>query len=113
VAEFGARSFNFVTEPIPHHHLRGPDPSHRARPGVSGRGETPHAVGAISEHVIIAVGAPHKPIDAHDRMTEVPYTEVIADDGQLACLICDLAAHGSRRLHLTGCPHCPCAVCVG
>jgi quercetin dioxygenase-like cupin family protein len=76
-------------------------------------GEVPHAVGAITDHVIVAIGSPHKPVDADDRMEAVAYEEVIAADGDLTCLICDLTALAPQRLHAVGCGHCPCADCVG
>lgn len=74
-------------------------------------GQVPHAVGAITDHVILAVGSPHKAIDAEDRMAEVPYEEVIAPDGDITCMICDIEAIAPSRLHDEGCPHCPCADC--
>ncbi|MEA2511418.1 MAG: hypothetical protein QOJ59_905 [Thermomicrobiales bacterium] len=74
-------------------------------------GEVPHAVGAITDHVILAVGAPHRPVDATDRMAPVGYDAVTADVNDLHCLICDLHARFPRRLHDTGCPHCPCCDC--
>lgn len=76
-------------------------------------GEVPHAVGAITDHLIVAVGAPHKPIDATDRMMPVPYEEIIADDGELTCMICDRTAGAPRYLHSVDCPHCPCRECNG
>ncbi|MGW2651185.1 cupin domain-containing protein [Streptomyces sp. NPDC001393] len=75
-------------------------------------GEVPHAVGAITDHVIVAVGSPHKEIDAEDRMAPVPYEEVIAPDGDLTCLICDVSAVVPERLHGLDCPHCPCRECA-
>jgi quercetin dioxygenase-like cupin family protein len=74
-------------------------------------GDVPHAVGAITDHVILAVGSPHKPVDSIDRMTPVPYEAVAADIKQLHCLICDIKAALPGRLHDLGCPHCPCADC--
>jgi quercetin dioxygenase-like cupin family protein len=76
-------------------------------------GEVPHAVGAITDHLIVAVGAPHKAVDADDRMEAVPYEEVIAPEGDLTCMICDLRAVVPTRLHDVGCSHCPCQDCVG
>jgi quercetin dioxygenase-like cupin family protein len=32
-------------------------------------GLTPHAVGAIDDHSILAIGSPHKPVDSPERMT--------------------------------------------
>ncbi|GAB2684507.1 hypothetical protein GCM10027271_53460 [Saccharopolyspora gloriosae] len=76
-------------------------------------GSIPHAVGAITDHLIVAVGAPHKRIDSSDRMTPVPYEEIIADDGDLTCLLCDKTAGAPRYLHSLDCPHCPCRECAG
>lgn len=76
-------------------------------------GDIPHAVGAITDHLILAVGSPHKRIGADDRMTPVAYEEVVADDGELTCLICRRTAGPPRYLHTTGCPHCPCRTCAG
>lgn len=41
-------------------------------------GSVAHAVGAITDHVILAVGAPHMPVDSHERMVVVPYQEVLS-----------------------------------
>ena len=75
-------------------------------------GEVPHAVGAITDHVILAVGSPHKPIGSDDRMTLVDYVAVTADLGSIYCLICDLGTEHPKMPHDVGCAHCPCAVCV-
>lgn len=75
-------------------------------------GAVPHAVGAITDHVILAVGAPHKAVDAVDRMALVAYEEVIAAEGDLDCSICNRSAALPARLHDLGCPHCPCSRCV-
>jgi quercetin dioxygenase-like cupin family protein len=74
-------------------------------------GDVPHAVGAISDHVILAVGSPHRPVDAGDRMKPVAYEAVTAKICELHCLICDLKASLPSRLHELGCPHCPCELC--
>ncbi len=75
-------------------------------------GATPHAVGAITDHVILAVGCPHKPIDADDRMTLIEYAAVLTDTQEMHCLICDIKSTGAIALHLKGCPHCPCPNCT-
>lgn len=36
-------------------------------------GMVPHAVGAITDHTILAIGAPHKPVDSEERMTFVDW----------------------------------------
>ncbi|WP_067798825.1 cupin domain-containing protein [Actinomadura formosensis] len=76
-------------------------------------GSVPHAVGAISDHLILAVGAPHKRVDSAERMDLVPYTEVLAPEGDLDCTICGVSARLPERLHTLRCVHCPCAACVG
>lgn len=75
-------------------------------------GAIPHAVGAITDHAILAVGAPHKPVGATDRMTPVAYREVVATLGDLTCLVCQRSATYPELLHDLGCVHCPCAVCA-
>jgi len=74
-------------------------------------GEVPHAVGAITDHVILAVGSPHRMIDSDDRMNLVEYNAVQSDVGKIHCLICDIESHGKDMLHDLGCSHCPCSVC--
>lgn len=75
-------------------------------------GAIPHAVGAVTDHVILAVGSPHKPIGSPDRMTPVAYREIAAAFGDLSCLICDRSAVYPATLHDAGCPHCPCGACL-
>ena len=74
-------------------------------------GKVPHAVGAITDHVIIAVGSPHKAVDAPDRMSLVEYQAVTTDMSVLYCLICEREAELPIRLHDKKCPHCPCGEC--
>jgi hypothetical protein len=70
-------------------------------------GAVPHAVGAITDHVIISVGTPHRAVDAADRQTPQEYNSVLADFTTLRCVICGLAAEFPARLADLGCPHCP------
>lgn len=74
-------------------------------------GAVAHAVGAITDHVLLAIGVPHRPIDSSDRMQPVDYEAVTGELGELRCLICDLIAPRPKRLHETGCVHCPCLRC--
>ena len=74
-------------------------------------GSQPHAVGAITDHVILAVGSPHMPVDSPERMGLVEYAAVAADMHDLTCLICNTKASYPEMLHDSGCPHCPCAEC--
>jgi quercetin dioxygenase-like cupin family protein len=71
-------------------------------------GLQPHAVGAITDHVLLAVGTPHRAIDAADRMTLTDYLAVAAHFQDLRCLVCDGAPEGSPQLlREAGCPHLP------
>jgi len=75
-------------------------------------GAEPHAVGAVSNHVILAVGSPHRAVDAPDRMELVAYEAMAATFDRLHCLICDVVAALPERLHDRGCDHCPCEQCA-
>jgi quercetin dioxygenase-like cupin family protein len=70
-------------------------------------GAVPHAVGAISDHVLISVGTPHRAVDAADRQAVREYESILADFESLHCDICDLHATLPVRLADLGCPHCP------
>ena len=74
-------------------------------------GAVPHAVGAITDHVLISVGSPHRAVNAEDRQTLKEYESILADFAYLRCDICDLAAELPRRLADLGCPHCPSRFC--
>jgi quercetin dioxygenase-like cupin family protein len=75
-------------------------------------GHVPHAVGARTDHVILAVGSPHRPVDATDRMEPVEYREVLSALGDLRCLTCGIESAFPRMLHDVACPHCPCSECT-
>lgn len=75
-------------------------------------GSVPHAVGGISDHVILAVGAPHRPVASRDRMKVVRYIEVLSPIGDLHCRICDMQSQLPAYLHDLGCSHCPCHSCA-
>lgn len=74
-------------------------------------GLVPHAVGAITDHAILAVGCPHMPVGSPERMRPVAYQTVLATFDTLTCLICDLSATYPALIHETGCTHCPCPAC--
>lgn len=74
-------------------------------------GSVPHAVGAITDHIILAVGSPHKPVDSDERMTPVEYASLAVEIGDVHCLICDVKATFPEALHDHLCPHCPCVEC--
>jgi quercetin dioxygenase-like cupin family protein len=75
-------------------------------------GAVSHAVGAITDHVILATGAPHMPVDSDKRMQVVVYEEVLSPIGDLNCLICDRTSEPPAYLHDVGCDHCPCQKCA-
>lgn len=74
-------------------------------------GAVPHAVGAITDHVLISVGAPHRAVDAPDRQALQEYETILADFTSLRCEICGLEAEFPTRLADVGCPHCPSRFC--
>jgi len=69
-------------------------------------GAVPHAVGAIEDHLILAVGSPHRAIDAADRMSLVEYKAVATAFGELMCLVCDPPGRVSPK---APCQHFPMA----
>lgn len=69
-------------------------------------GATPHGVGAITDHVILAVGAPHKAPDDPERMELVAYAAVTAHFGRLHCLAC-YKTGTPEELEEQGCGHAP------
>jgi len=70
-------------------------------------GEVPHAVGAITDHVILAIGSPHKLIDSNERMSVVEYESVTTEIKEITCLICNITAVYPETLLDKGCTHCP------
>jgi quercetin dioxygenase-like cupin family protein len=74
-------------------------------------GAVPHAVGAITDHVLLAVGAPHVAVSSPERMSAVPYRAMTTRIDDLHCLICNVHAVYPRVPHELGCPHCPCVAC--
>ncbi len=75
-------------------------------------GLVPHAVGAITDTVILAIGSPHQPVDSKSRMKPVAYTAVLSTKGVLNCNICEMQVDSFHQLHELSCPHCPCITCV-
>jgi quercetin dioxygenase-like cupin family protein len=66
-------------------------------------GDKTHAVGAIDEHHILAVGAPHRLPDDPERMALVEYASIASEIGELECGVC-----GARgKLNEIDCPHLP------
>lgn len=74
-------------------------------------GLIPHVVGARTDHVILAVGSPHKAVDDPERMALVEYKDVLSPIGEMHCLIDDIKVDGTIMLHEVGCAHCPCPNC--
>ncbi|GAA3728656.1 hypothetical protein GCM10022225_07530 [Plantactinospora mayteni] len=70
-------------------------------------GAQPHAVGAISDHVLLSVGVAHQPLDSANRQELRPFEELLTEDGHLHCRICDVKAGSGEELRRDGCPHGP------
>jgi quercetin dioxygenase-like cupin family protein len=70
-------------------------------------GAVPHAVGAITDHVLLAVGAPHRPLDSRERQTLIAYSSLLTPLGSIKCDICNIAARSGDELAAMGCPHSP------
>lgn len=70
-------------------------------------GAVPHAVGAITDHVILAIGAPHRPLDSIERQELVEYSALMTPMGDITCTICQTSATSQDELTATGCPHSP------
>lgn len=70
-------------------------------------GAQPHAVGAISDHVLLSVGVAHQPLDSTTRQELRPFEELLTEDGYIRCRICDVKARGGDELRAIGCSHGP------
>ena len=68
-------------------------------------GAVPHAVGAVDDHILLSVGAPHHPVDSPTRQAVVGEDALLALDGSICCLICDLSAADRAALAALGCSH--------
>lgn len=71
------------------------------------RGSVPHAVGATTDHVILAVGAPHRRLESEERQELTEYAAVLSPLGTLHCRICAVTADEGELLVALGCPHAP------
>lgn len=69
-------------------------------------GAVPHAVGAITDTAILAVGAPHRPVDAVDRQELVEYAAVASPVATLFCEPCGVEGT-PWALRQGGCRHAP------
>jgi quercetin dioxygenase-like cupin family protein len=70
-------------------------------------GAVPHAVGAITDHVILAIGAPHMPLDSEARQDLTAYEALLTSMGSITCTICGVAGDGADALAERGCTHSP------
>ena len=70
-------------------------------------GAVSHAVGAITDHVILAVGAPHRSLTSMDRQHLVAYADLMTPIGDITCSMCDVTARSGEELAAAGCPHSP------
>lgn len=74
-------------------------------------GSFTHAVGGITDHVLLAIGASHHTLDSLERQELRPPAELLAADGTMTCRICDVTATGVDGFAATGCPHTPLRFC--
>ncbi|WP_432145496.1 cupin domain-containing protein [Streptomyces sp. bgisy084] len=70
-------------------------------------GALTHAVGAVTDHMILAVGAPHRHLDSPERQELTAYTALLGDLGRITCRICDIEGASGEELAAKGCPHSP------
>ncbi|MET9498131.1 cupin domain-containing protein [Streptomyces sp. NPDC006552] len=70
-------------------------------------GAITHAVGAITDHMILSVGAPHRHLDSPERQELTEYAALLGDLGRITCRLCDIEASGGEELAAKGCPHSP------
>lgn len=69
-------------------------------------GAQTHAVGAITDHVLLSVGVAHQPLESGSRQELRPFEELMTD-GHLICRICDCKARSADELLAAGCSHSP------
>ncbi|MER6140583.1 cupin domain-containing protein [Streptomyces sparsogenes] len=70
-------------------------------------GAVTHAVGAVTDHMILAVGAPHRHLDSPERQNLTAYTALLSELGHITCRLCDIRASSGEELAAKGCPHSP------
>lgn len=70
-------------------------------------GAVPHAVGAITDHVILAVGAPHRRLESPGRQVLTAYSALLTPPGTITCVICGVCAQSDGELTALDCPHSP------
>jgi quercetin dioxygenase-like cupin family protein len=68
-------------------------------------GAVPHAVGAIDDHVLLSVGAPHRPVDSPARQATTTFGALLDTEGSITCQVCGLAATDRDGLAARGCRH--------
>jgi acyl carrier protein/quercetin dioxygenase-like cupin family protein len=70
-------------------------------------GADPHAVGAITDHIILAIGSPHRRIDDAERQKLIEYSALLTPFSSITCRICGVTAEGHQDLSDLGCSHSP------
>ncbi|MEU5634080.1 cupin domain-containing protein [Streptomyces rishiriensis] len=70
-------------------------------------GAVTHAVGAVTDHMILSVGAPHRHLDSPERQELTAYSALLGDLGQITCRLCDIQGSSGEELTAKGCPHSP------
>ncbi|WP_406205545.1 cupin domain-containing protein [Kitasatospora sp. NBC_01560] len=72
-------------------------------------GLVPHAVGAITDHVLLSVGTSHRALDSAERQLLMPFTALLGPDRLLRCEICQVVGERPEELEALGCTHAPVA----
>lgn len=70
-------------------------------------GAQPHAVGAITDHVLLSVGVAHQQLDSEERQELRPFDDLLTDNGYIVCRICGVRAQSDTGLRDLGCSHAP------
>jgi quercetin dioxygenase-like cupin family protein len=70
-------------------------------------GAVPHAVGAITDHMLLSVGSRHRPLTSADRQELVPFSALLSAQESITCSICSVTANSRSGLVEQGCTHAP------
>lgn len=74
-------------------------------------GPTTHAVGAVTDHVLLSIGIKHQALDSMERQILRPFSELLSPEGVLCCRICGAVGANREDLQAAGCTHAPVRAC--
>lgn len=72
-------------------------------------GLVPHAVGAITDHVLLSIGTAHRALDSAERQLLTSFNALLSSEGFIRCRICDVVGCRADELRALGCSHAPTA----